>query len=150
MRAAIVAIAMTLAIPAMAQVFETPEALIEAFYQPYFGGEFHEDDAPFRSVALNALYDQDAQLTPDGEMGAISFDPYIDGQDFDITAFEIGAVEVAGESATAEVSFENFGEPRTLVYELVYEDGWKIDDVVSTTPNNQYRLSEIFVEAAGL
>lgn len=134
-----------------AQPFETPEVLLEAFYEPYFTGEFYADESQFRSQALQALYDNDAEITPDGEMGAISFDPYIDGQDFEITEFDIAAPGIAGDYATVEVTFLNFGEPRSLVYELVLEGGsWKIDDVVSTNPDNQYRLSEIFAEAAAI
>jgi hypothetical protein len=136
---------------AAAQAYDTPEALIEAFYQPYFDGNFPENESQFRSAALQALYDNDAEITPEGEMGAISFDPYIDGQDYDITNLEIGATDIAGDDATVEVTFSNFGEPRSLTYELVLEDGgWKIDDVVSTNPDNPYRLSEIFAEAAAM
>lgn len=136
---------------AAAQSYDTPEALIEAFYQPYFDGSLPEDESQFRSAALQALYDNDAQITPEGEMGAISFDPYIDGQDYDITDLEIGAAGIAGDYASVDVTFSNFGEPRSLTYELVLEDGgWKVDDVVSTNPDNPYRLSEIFAEAAAL
>ena len=134
-----------------AQPYETPDALIEAFYQSYFNDSFLEDESQFRSAALQALYDNDAQITPEGEMGAISFDPYIDGQDYDITKFEMGAAGIAGDYASIDVTFNNFGEPRSLTYELVREDGgWKIDDVVSTNPDNPYRLSQIFADAAAM
>lgn len=136
---------------ASAQTYDTPQALLEAFYAPYFSGEFNDDEAQFRSQALQALYDNDAKVTPEGEMGALSFDPYIDGQDFDIADFEIGAPGIAGDYASADVTFTNFGEPRSLTYELVLENGgWKIDDVVSTNPDNAYRLTEIFAENAAL
>ncbi|UJW86735.1 DUF3828 domain-containing protein [Devosia sp. SL43] len=136
---------------AAAQTYDTPQALLEAFYEPYFNGEFSDNEEVFRSQALQALYDNDAQVTPAGEMGALSFDPYVDGQDFDIADFEIGAPGIAGEYASVDVTFTNFGEPRSLTYELVLEDGgWKIDDVVSTNPDNEYRLSEIFAENAAL
>ena len=136
---------------ATAQPYDTPRALLEAFYEPYFTGEFNDDEAQFRSQALQALYDNDAQVTPAGEMGALSFDPYIDGQDFDIADFAIDATGVAGDYASVDVVFTNFGEPRYLTYELVREDGgWKINDVVSTNPDNEYRLSEIFAENAAL
>lgn len=148
---ALAAALVVLAVPAMAQTFDTPEALLEAFYEPYFTGEFYEDETPFRSESLQALYDRDAEITPDGEMGAISFDPFIDGQDFDIDQFSIDAVAIEGDIATAGVSFTNFGEPRQLVYDLVFEDGgWRVDDVASVTPGNEYRLSEIFADAAGV
>ncbi len=147
---ALAAAIVMLAIPASAQTFDTPEALLEAFYEPYFTGEFYQDETPFRSEALQSLYDRDAEITPEGEMGAISFDPFVDGQDFDIAEFSIDAVAIEGDIATAGVSFTNFGEPRQLVYDLVFEDGgWRIDDVASVTPGNEYRLSEIFADAAG-
>lgn len=134
---------------AAAQTYETPDALLEAFYAPYFNGNFPEDESQFRSAELQALYDNDAEITPEGEMGAINFDPYIDGQDYDLADFEIGAAGIAGEYASADVTFTNFGEPRMLTFEMVFEDGgWKIDDVVSTNPDNPYRLSDIFAEAA--
>ena len=151
MRLASIATGLVLALTSLAaaQPYAEPEDLLEAFYAPYFDGNFPEDESQFRSAALQALYDRDSEITPEGEMGAISFDPYIDGQDYGLTEFEIHAAEVEGDYATSEVSFNNFNEPRSLIYELVFEDGWKIDDVVSTNPDNTYRLSEIFAEAAG-
>ncbi|KQX39938.1 hypothetical protein ASD04_04605 [Devosia sp. Root436] len=151
MRLAALATSLFLALTglAAAQPYETPQALLEAFYEPYFSGTFSEDESQFRSRALQALYDNDVELAGEGEMGAISFDPYIDGQDYDITELDIGTPGIAGDYASVDVTFRNFGEPRALSYDLVLEDGgWKIDDVVSTNPDNEYRLSEIFAEAA--
>ena len=151
MRLATLATALFLALTgfAAAQTYDTPQALLEAFYAPYFSGDFPEDESQFRSDALRALYDTDADLTPEGEMGALSFDPYIDGQDYEITDFEIGTPVVDGERATVEVTFANFGDLRDLVYDLVFENGgWKIDDVMSIDHHNLYRLTEIFAEAA--
>lgn len=136
---------------ASAQVFDSPEALLEAFYEPYFTGEFAEDETIFRSAFLQELYEQDEANTPIGEMGALGFDPYINGQDFDLADFEIVATEIEGDAATAEVYFTNFGEPTELIYDLVFEDnGWRIDDVTSITPGMEYRLSEIFLETLGV
>ena len=84
---------------AVAQTYDTPEALLEAFYEPYFNGSFPEDESQFRSTALQELYDTDAEITPEGEMGAISFDPYIDGQDYDITDLAIGEADIEGDTA---------------------------------------------------
>jgi hypothetical protein len=134
---------------AAAQSYDTPEALIEAFYQPYLDGEFPQDDSHFRSEALQALYERDAQITPEGELGALGFDPFVDGQDYSLTDLEIGTAQIEGEQAIVDVTFNNFDQARSLTYELVNEDGWKIDDVVSNNPANPYRLSEIFAEAAG-
>lgn len=151
MRLATLAAGLVLALTSLAaaQAYDTPEALIEAFYEPYFSGEFLDDDSHFRSAGLQALYDTDAEITPEGEMGALGFDPYIDGQDFDLADFTIAEPAIDGDTATVDVTFTNMGEPRSLTYELVFEEGgWKIDDVASTNSENPYRLSEIFAEAA--
>jgi hypothetical protein len=134
---------------AAARSFDTPEALLEAFYQPYLDGEFPEDDSHFRSEALHGLYERDGEITPEGELGALGFDPYVDGQDYSLTDLEIGTPLIDGDQAIVDVTFNNFDEGRSLTYELVNEDGWKIDDVISNNPDNLYRLSEIFAEAAG-
>jgi hypothetical protein len=133
-----------------AQAFDTPEALLEAFYEPYFTDSFPEDESAFRSTALNALYEADAERTPAGEMGALGFDPYVDGQDFQLSALVIGEAEISGDAAVVDVSFDNFDRATLLTYELVFEEeGWKIDDVVSEESEYPYRLSEIFLSALG-
>ena len=133
---------------AAAQSYDTPQALIEAVYAPYISDEIPEDDEHFRSAALQALYDHDAEITPEGEMGAIEFDPFINGQDYEITKLEIGEPQIDGDHAVVVVTFNNFDEANSLTYELVNEDGWKIDDVSSDTGEYPYRLSEIFAAAA--
>ena len=132
-----------------AQSFDTPEALLEAFYAPYLQGDIPEyDDSVFFSTRLQELYRHDAEITPEGEMGAIEFDPFIAGQDFDLTDFTIGTPATTDDTATVDVSFSNFETPVTLTYDLVWEsDSWKIDDVMSTDADNPYMLSEIFAAA---
>lgn len=136
---------------ASAQPFDTPQALLEAFYQPYFDDEFYDDETVFRSAALNALYEADAENTPAGEMGAIEFDPYIAAQDYELADLEIGEPVIDGDAATVDVTFDNMSYPTAITYDLVREDGgWKIDDVSGTTGEYPYRLSEIFLEAQSL
>lgn len=151
MRPVVLALGFVLAfaVAALAQPYETPEQLLEALYAPYFSGDFSDDEAGFRSDALNALYEADEQRTPLGEMGAISFDPYIDGQDFDIEDLVIGTPAITGDRAVVAVTFTNFGAPRAISYDLVFEHGgWKVDDLEGTNPEFSYRLTEIFAEAA--
>ncbi|MET3898592.1 hypothetical protein ABIB57_002541 [Devosia sp. UYZn731] len=151
MRLAVLAAGFVLAFTGIvaAQPYDTPDALLQAFYARYLAADTDfSDEGEFRSAGLQALYDADAQATPEGDSGALDFDPFIDGQDWQITDLQIGAAGIAGDYASADVSFKNFGEERTLSYDLVKEDGgWKIDDVESKTPGNEYRLSEIFTLA---
>lgn len=134
---------------AAAQPYKTPEALLTAFYQSYLDNDLDVDQVPFRSAALEALYEADEAAAEPGEQGAISFDPYIVGQDWELSDLEIGEPAISDNSAEVEVSFRNFGQETLLTYELVREDGgWLIDDVVSDNADNSYRLSDIFLDAA--
>jgi len=132
---------------ALAEKFETPEAMLEALYAPYIAGGDIQDYSPFFSDNLNALYATDSEKA-NGEVGAIDFDPVIAGQDFEITKFAVGATEVDGNAAKVTVTFDNFETPETLIYSLVKEDDtWKVDDIESATPDFEYKLSQIFADA---
>ncbi len=131
--------------PALAQ--ETPQALIEAVYAPYIAGQIPEDEAALRSEALNALYEADMQRSEEGEIGALDFDPYVDGQDFEITDLEIDEPIIDGDRSTVRVTFKNFGQPREMIYSLVIEEGaWKVDDLESLSAEYPYRLTAILAD----
>src|SRR5262249_760122 len=105
------------------------------------------DEKPFRSKALNALFAQDAAETPEGDIGRLDFDPYIDGQDYVITKFKIGKPLITGDTATVEVTFKNMDLPEDLKFSLVKEgEGWKVDDVVSSNKEFPYSLKAIMSE----
>ena len=129
-----------------ALAFDTPKALLEALYAPYQKGpEFdwkNWDESQFLSKSLNALFAKDAQES--GGLGRLDFDPYIDGQDYEITKLTIGEAKVSGTSAEVVVTFNNFGAPDTITFALVNEtDGWKVDDVINTNPDFSYSLRKI-------
>jgi len=135
-------------LPLPAFAYDTPEALIRAVYAPYLRGDVPENPEQFRSESLQGLYDAAAENTEEGEIGAIAFDPVVNGQDFEITDLEIVGVENEGDTATVEVSFRNFDVPNDLVFSLVEEkDGWKVDDVASVSGEVQFRLTDIFRDA---
>ena len=136
-------------VPALAAApatFDTPEALIDALYSPYAKADFDWgsfDEASFRSKALNALFDAD-QKEANGDVGRIDFDPYVDGQDYQLTDLKIGAPTINGDKATIEVTFKNFDMEEDMVFALVKEDGgWKIDDVNSKGGADPYDLKDI-------
>lgn len=137
-----VVLAMAAALPGLA--FDTPRALIEAVYAPYLADQSPDDEAGWRSTGLNALYKADEERTPEGEMGALDFDPYVDGQDFQITDLAIDEPVLDGDKGTVTVRFRNFDQPREMVYSVVREaDGWKVDDLKSVLGEYPYTLSEI-------
>jgi hypothetical protein len=141
---ALVALAAT-AFPAFA--YDTPKALLDALYTPYKSGDDFNwdnwDEAQFRSKALNALFDKDAKEA-NGEVGRLDFDPYIDGQDYQVTELKFHDAVVTGNTAKVEVTFKNFDTAEDLMFSLVKEaDGWKVDDVVSSNKDFPYSLKDI-------
>ena len=146
--ALVLACLVPLAAPVFAQPFDTPEELLESFYAPYLANEIPENEPTYFSAALVAYFVADSENTPDGEMGALDFDPFIDGQDFQIADLEVGEATIRGDKARVAVTFTNSDQPREIDFELVFEDGgWLIDDVVNENTEYSYRLTEIFEEA---
>jgi hypothetical protein len=98
----------------------------------------------FTSKRLGALFDYyDAHASPD-EVGALDFDPFVDGQDYELKDFAITPEKVSGDKATIVVKFINFDRLTTLTYRLVREAGaWKIDDIESKAPEYPWVLSKL-------
>jgi len=153
MRRLLVAIALFAAaglVPAFAAnatpTYDTPKALLQALYAPYSVKDFDWgsfDEAGLRSKALNALFDKDLKEA-NGDVGRLDFDPYVDGQDYEITGLKIGAPTVNGDKATIEVTFKNMDMEEDMVFALVKEGGgWRIDDVNSKGGADPYDLLDI-------
>jgi hypothetical protein len=65
-----------------------------------------------------------------GELSTLDMDPFIDAQDWDISAVDVAVRDTGAEKASATVSFKNLGNPTTVVLELVkLRDGWRIADI---------------------
>ena len=149
--AAVIGLLLLLVAPAWAAptvpVFDTPRALLEALYAPYGQGDSFDwtvwDETQFRSAHLNELIRKDAIEAGD-QMGRLDFDPYINGQDYQVTDLVIGDARIDGDKATEEVTFRNFDRPQAMTFTLVKEaDGWKIDDMVSADKDFPYSLKAI-------
>lgn len=136
--------------PSLADTFKTPEALIRALYR------YDPDDTdaeapspytPFFSDALNARFQADRDRTPDGEVGAIDFDPVISGNDGRARHVTLSPPIVIDDRAELEVSFEN-GERVTLYYTLVREHGgWKVDDIANQQGDVPWSLTGLLDDA---
>ncbi len=141
---ALVALAATI-FPAFA--YDTPKALLEALYAPYKAGDSFDwstwDEAKLRSKELNDLFAKDLKEA-NGDMGRLDFDPYIDGQDYVLSDLKIGDATIAGDTAKVEVTFKNMDSAEDLMFTLVKEaDGWKIDNVASSSKEYPYDLKAI-------
>lgn len=114
----------------------TPEALVADLYKAH-----NQKRSPFfqtRSRALLYKYFEKSladmiwkdQVTSKNEVGVLDGDPLYDAQDMDIKNFAIGKAEIDGVKARVNVTFENLGEKKTLVFLLGKgTTGWRINDI---------------------
>ncbi len=114
----------------------SPNALVADLYR-----EHDRKHSPFfqtRSRAL--LYKYFTQSLADmiwkdavhskGEVGALDGDPLYDAQDMEIKKFAIGKPVYEGGKTKVNVTFENFGQPKSFVFTLVNgRSGWRIDNI---------------------
>lgn len=141
------ALLVTLA-PAVAVDFTSPKAVVEALYEPYLqpADSFDTtrlDDDPYLSAGLLALYARDLEAAGGG-IGRLDFDPYVNGQDFQLADLVVGEPFHVGGRAVVGVSFKNFEQWQDMGYLLVKEgDAWKIDDMWASASDYPYDLKDI-------
>jgi len=63
-------------------------------------------------------------------VGLLDFDPFLDAQDWDVSAFDIAVSDAAPGTAKATVKFVNQGEAMTVVLDLgQVENDWRVYDI---------------------
>jgi hypothetical protein len=119
---------------AQATVQATAQSFVENIYRPYlkagFPGQPYDDAARFFVPALAQAMDRDnREAKRRNEVPTLNGDPFVDAQDWEISKLSID-VTGSGDTATARVSFQNFGEARRVLLELVKTPaGWRIADI---------------------
>lgn len=137
--------------PAVALGFDDPRSLVVAIYAPYQAGQQHADLNQFYSERLKGLFldhadavaaEVDTNATEISVTPAITFNPFIDGQNASMLDVTIGDPVIVGDQALVTVGFNNFGQPTLLSLSVVREaDGWKVDDVTSMGGEENWMLS---------
>jgi hypothetical protein len=91
------------------------------------------------SLAALILKDQ-KDAARRNEVSALDFDPFVDAQDWDISAFTIAVSDAGSDKATATVKFSNRDKASTIVLDLVrIKIEWKITNITwmpHDKPNN--------------
>jgi hypothetical protein len=129
-----------LALAAVGAMAAEPSAtsFVEAIYAPYKvkdgkGNPLDSDGAVKRyfEPRLAALVIKDRnKAAMRGDVSTLEMDPFIDAQDWDISAVDVAVRDAGADKASATVSFKNLGKPTTVVLELVkLKDGWRIADI---------------------
>jgi len=120
--------------PAQAQSLPEAQGFVTGLYsayqrQPgpdYLGKQIGEVFAP----DLIALIKREAASVPKGDVGALDGDPICDCQDWQISKVEVTISAPKPGAASAEVRFQNAGEPRQVRLDLVPVQGrWRVGDV---------------------
>ena len=85
-------------------------------------------DKYFEKSLANMIWKD--RISSKEEVGVLDGDPLYDAQDMDIKNFAIGKAETEGAKAKVPVTFENFGQKKTLVFMLGKDStGWRINDI---------------------
>lgn len=113
-----------------------PSALVADLYRVH-----DRKHSPFFQTKSRALLDKyfeksladmiwkDA-VSSKGEVGALDGDPLYDAQDMEIKKFAIGKAVFADGKAKVNVTFTNFGQPKSFVFTLVNgRTGWRISEI---------------------
>ena len=136
----VVALWIGLALASVRAMAADPSAtsFVEAIYAPYKvkdgkGSPLDSDAAVKRyfEPRLAALIIRDRnKAAKRGDVSTLEMDPFIDAQDWDISAVDVAVRDTGAEKASATVSFKNLGKQTTVVLELVkLRDGWRIADI---------------------
>ena len=119
-----------------AKALTSPEALVADLYRAE-----KEKRSPFfqtRSRALlNKYFEKDLAdliwhdaVKSKGEVGVIDGDPLYDAQDMEIKNFLINKPRYEAAQALVDVTFENFGQKKTVTFAVVKGvAGWRIHDI---------------------
>jgi hypothetical protein len=118
---------------------KTPEDLLGFIYKQYVGKKADDDvfrwtqkgmaERLFEPTLARGLI-RALNSAANREEPVIDFDPFVDGQDFDIKSYSLKAEAKSAERARIVAVFTNLGEPRRVTYDLVStKAGWRIHDI---------------------
>jgi hypothetical protein len=126
---------------AWAQSDPAAEALLNTIYTAYKGSSdkgakgipLNSDEVIRRyfepSLAAEIIKDA-AEAKKRGDVPKLNGDPFIDGQDWEITKFNVAIKEAGPDKAVGTVTINNFGKDVPIVLNLVKPpDGWRIANI---------------------
>jgi hypothetical protein len=126
---------------ASAQSDPAAEAFLNAIYSAYKGSSdkgakgipLNSDETIQRyfepSLAAEIIKDA-AEAKKRGDAPKLNGDPFIDGQDWEITKFSVAVKEAGADKAVGTVNINNFGKDIAIILNLVKPpDGWRIANI---------------------
>jgi hypothetical protein len=131
---------LTAAASAAPAASETPQAFLDAIYKTYLGedskGVILDKPAVIRRYFLAplaaAMIKDNAAAAKRGEVPTLDGDPFINGQDWEISDLAIKIEMKPPDKAAGTATFDNSGTRMTVTYDLVKTaGGWRIADIGS-------------------
>jgi len=128
-------------------------AFVTKVYDAYKGknskGYSIESEADIRRTfepSLAALIIKDEKAAAKHkEAPALEFDPFVDGQEWELLALSIAVTDTPPNKAVATVSFKNFGLPTKIVLGLVKtKSEWQIANITWQRDGNPETLRGLF------
>jgi hypothetical protein len=124
---------------------QTAKAFVQGLYRP--GGSEMSAWPRIFDAAMRKLMDEDRRLTPEGDEGALDFDPFCDCQDDADTKVEIAVTRATADAATVEARL-GASRDRTVLFDLVRENGaWRVHDIASKSAPS---LRKLFIDSNAL
>lgn len=131
-----------------AQGVENPRAFVAATYAAYRRSNSATPDVDYAySPRLAVLFrDYAAAQTPD-EVGAIDFDWWVNGQDWEISEPALAETNEGVDRRLITARFTNMGTAETIRFGFVRENGrWYLDDVLGGSGDEGWTLSTLLRE----
>ena len=115
---------------------EEAKRLLEGIYKSYTGSpaaglDYHSEAKARRTFTPDTvrLFARDWREAK-GEVGRLGFDPFVNGQDYEVTAYTVSVEETGPDQARATVQMTNLGKRQTVVHDLARTaNGWRIHDI---------------------
>jgi hypothetical protein len=87
-------------------------------------------------------------LATNNEMGAVGYDPFLNGQDGVVRGLTLTVSNRSPERATVEARFRSLNVAQTVSFDMRREgDSWRIADIAGTMEGTRTSLREILSEA---
>jgi hypothetical protein len=119
-------------VAAQAASSDEPVVIITNIYKAYSNKGTDPNLTPPYSKRLQKLVDDDANATPEGSVGNLDFDVFVNGQDWELSHVKVALVSRDAEHAQVRATFVNLKAPEEIRFFFVREDGsWRIDDIQS-------------------
>jgi hypothetical protein len=116
---------------AATQTRAEPAPTITAIYKQYQGKGDPKVSKGAYTARLQKLMAADEKQAK-GEVGRLDFDPFVNGQDWEIKKLVVTETGRKGDRATVRATFVNIDEPQDIEFQLVRgQQRWLIDEITS-------------------